>query len=513
MTTPMTPSEHSLSTDLNALKTRYREINSLRVASSLMYWDQATYLPEKGAEARGEHLAHIDKLAHEMSTSAEIGHRLERLHKKIGELPPDSDDACLILRAREDFERDTKIPADFLGEFSVHVSRTYEAWKKARAAEDFSLVGPLLEKTVEMSRRTAEYIKTPAHQSIIDPLIDSSDPGFSVGTIRPLFSELRSHLVPLLEKITSQELFSNACLRQNFPEAKQLAFGEKVIRSLGYDFERGRQDKTTHPFMIRFAHSDVRITTRTKPDDLSEALFSTIHEAGHALYELGVAEQLDGTPLGHGASAGIHESQSRLWENLVARGLPFWEHFYPQLQAVFPEQLASVPLMTFYRAINRVEKSLIRTDADEVSYNLHVMIRFDLECDLLEGRLQVRDLPEAWNERYRSDLGITPKNLSEGVLQDVHWYGGRVGGSFQSYTIGNVLSAQLFAAAQRALPALDDEIRSGEFSALREWLRVHLHQHGRKFLGPDLIARATGGPLHTKDYLSYLDKKFSTLLG
>ena len=297
----------------------------------------------------------------------------------------------------------------------------------------------------------------------------------------------------------------------NFPENLQLEFGEAVIRELGFDFGRGRQDLTEHPFMTRFSTSDVRITTRAKRGDVSDSFFSTVHEAGHALYELGIDPRYDGTALGGGSSSGIHESQSRLWENLVARSLPFWEHFFPMLQAKFP-QLKSTDVKTFHRAINKVERSLIRTDADEVTYNLHVMIRFDLECDLIAGRLAVKDLPEAWNARYKSDLGITPPTASKGVLQDVHWFHGGIGGAFQGYTIGNILSAQLFAAAQRAHPELENEFRVGKFTTLREWLRVNLHQYGRKFDGPELIKRATGKDLGMDDYFNYLESKYQALL-
>jgi carboxypeptidase Taq len=501
--TPL-PEEFSL------LQNRLREINALRSASYLMYWDQATYIPEGAADSRGEHMAVIEKMAHDLGTSDEMGRWLEKLSSYEAEF--DSFHASLIRVAKKDFARNIKVPGDFSAEISRHGSNSYGVWKKARAANDFKMVEPILEKTLVLSRQLSDYLREPQQTSIGDPLIDLEDPGFSVDTLRPLFATLRKRLVPLLEKTAARTDLDDSCLHQIFPEADQLKFGEKIIRQIGYDFARGRQDKTAHPFMIRFSNNDVRITTRVKENDLSEALFSTVHEAGHALYELGIANELDGTPLGRGASSGVHESQSRLWENLVARSFEFWEHFYPQLQSAFPKQLSAVPLKTFHRAINRVSRSLIRTDADEVSYNLHVMIRFDLELDLLEGRLKIADLPHAWNERYRADLGLVPKTLSEGVLQDVHWFhGGVIGGVFQGYTIGNILSAQLFAAAQKDLPQLSDSLRKGEFSNLREWLKTHLHQHGRKYEGPDLIMRATGQVLDSSYYLNYLEKKYAML--
>ena len=287
--------------------------------------------------------------------------------------------------------------------------------------------------------------------------------------------------------------------------------GERIIRQFGYDFERGRQDKTHHPFMTKFSLGDVRITTRVKENELGDALFSTMHEAGHAMYEQGIRMDYEGTPLASGTSAGVHESQSRLWENIVGRSRPFWEYWYPQVQATFPEQLGAVTLDTFYRAINKVQRSLIRTDADEVTYNLHVMLRFDLELEMLEGTLEARDLPQAWHERYQSDLGIDPPDDRDGVLQDVHWFGGIVGGVFQGYTLGNIISAQLFEAATQAHPGIHDEIAQGQFGTLHGWFKEQVYQHGRKFTAPELIERVTGGPLRIEPYMRYLRTKYGEL--
>ena len=446
---------------LHALKSHLRQLAGLNAATSLMYWDQATYLPEKGGSFRGDHLAQLASLSHSLETDPRIASWLNELESHPESHDPSSNDRALVRVVREDYERATRVPPALASAMSELASRSYEAWKKARAANDFTIVQDVLQQTVELRRQYAEHLKKPTHTSIMDPLVDLSDPGFTVANVRPLFEQLRAKLVPLLAAIAEQAPFNQDCLLQPIDERRQLAFGEKVILAIGYDFDRGRQDMTHHPFMIRMSHGDVRITTRCKERDFSEALFSTIHEAGHALYEQGIDESLEGTPLASGASSGIHESQSRLWENLVARGLPFWEHFFPKLQAEFPNEFGAVSLTTFHRAINRVQPGLIRTDADEVSYNLHVMIRFDLELALLEGKLSVADLPEAWNARYRQDLGLNPSSLSEGILQDVHWFHGALGGAFQSYTIGNILSAQLDAAARRALPDLDTKLRRG----------------------------------------------------
>jgi carboxypeptidase Taq len=330
-------------------------------------------------------------------------------------------------------------------------------------------------------------------------------------TLGALFAELRSQLTPIVQTISAQPIVDDSCLRLHYPEAQQLAFSEKVAKKIGYDLQRGRQDKTHHPFTISFSIGDVRITTRVHEHFLGETLFSTIHEAGHAMYEQGVSMELEGTPLAAGVSAGLHESQSRLWENVVGRSRGFWEYFYPQLQQVFPEQLGDVDLDTFYRAVNKVQPSLIRTDADEVTYNLHVMIRFDLELALLEGKLSVHDLPDAWQSRYRADLGICAPDNRDGVLQDVHWYGGLIGGVFQGYTLGNILNAQFYETALQQHPGIPDQIRQGEFGTLLGWMQENIYKHGRIFTAPELIERASGKPITIDPYIRYLRSKYGEL--
>jgi len=330
-------------------------------------------------------------------------------------------------------------------------------------------------------------------------------------TVRALFAELREQLVPIVQAITAQPPSDDSCLHQRFSEARQLAFGRDVIKRFGFDFDRGREDKTPHPFTTSFSIDDVRITTRVKKDLFGDALFSTIHEAGHAMYEQGIRKEFEGTPLGGGTSSGVHESQSRLWENIVGRSRGFWEFFYPRLQKAFQRQLGSVELETFYRAINKVERSLIRTDADEVTYNLHVMLRFDFELQMLEGDLAIRDLPEAWHERFRTDIGVVSPNNRDGVLQDVHWYAGRIGGAFQGYTLGNIMNAQFYAAALQAHPGIPAEIEQGEFDTLFAWLKENIWQHGSKFTTSELVERITGRPISIEPYIRYLRTKYSDL--
>ncbi len=495
--------------ELQELKRRLLEVDDLESAASLLSWDQTTYMPPGGAAARGRQLATLGELAHQKLVDPEIGRLLDALRPHQEALPPDSDDASLIRVTRRDYEKAIKIPPSFMAQLSRHTAASYQAWTVARPADDFAAMRPYLETTVELSRQMADFF--PGYEHIADPLIDFADEGLTAATVRALFSDLREQLVPIARAITGQPPADDTSLRQHFPEGQQWAFGLDAIRRFGYDFNRGRQDKTHHPFTTKFSLGDVRITTRVAEHDLREGLFATLHEAGHALYEQGIRGDLEGTPLARGTSSGVHESQSRLWENLVGRSRPFWTFFYPRLQATFPEQLGAVPLDTFYRAINKVERSLIRVEADEVTYNLHVMLRFDFELALLEGKLAVRDLPEAWRERFQADLGITPPDDRDGVLQDIHWYGGPVGGAFQGYTLGNVMGAQFFATALDARPEIAGEIEAGRLDTLRAWLTERVYQHGRKFTTAELLQRVTGGPLRIEPYIAYLRRKYGEL--
>ena len=491
------------------LKSRLMEANDIALANALLYWDQTTYMPSGGAAARARQSAILSRIAHEKLSDPEIGRLLDELQPYADSLPYDSDVAALIRVTRRKYERVIKVPPAFVAELSSHTAESYQAWTGARPDNDFPRVQPFLEKTLDLSRRYAEFF--PGYAHIADPLIDEADFGMTAKTTSALFTELRGQLVPIVDSITSGQLADDSCLRLNYPEAGQWAFGIDIIRSLGYDFERGRQDKTHHPFTTKFSLGDVRITTRIHEDDLTSGLFSTMHEAGHAMYEQGISRDYESTPLGEGTSAGVHESQSRLWENVVGRSRRFWEHYYPHLRAAFPAQLGEVSLDAFYRAINRVKRSLIRTDSDEVTYNLHVMLRFDLELALLDGRLAVRDLPDAWRERYKEDLGVAPADDRDGVMQDVHWYSGFIGGSFQGYTLGNILSGQFFEAALRAHPEITAEIGRGQFATLLGWLRDNIYTHGSKFTSAELVQRVTGSPLTIAPYLRYLRGKYDDL--
>lgn len=496
---------------LAALKTRLLEVDDLNGAANVLRWDLATYMPPGGAPARGRQTATLARLAHEKFVDAETGKLLDAAARETGSLPYDSDEASLVRVTRRGWELSTRIPTELVSEFHEHTALAYQAWTEARPKNDFEAVRPSLERTLALSRRMAECF--PDREHIADPLIDFSDFGTKAADVKKLFAELRAKLVPIVRAIGSRPLADDSCLHRPAPEAEQLAFGMEVIRRFGYDFERGRQDKTPHPFMTKFSLGDVRITTRVREGDFTDAFYSTLHECGHALYEQGIDMSFEGTPLATGTSSGVHESQSRLWENLVGRSRGFCEYLHPRIVEAFPKQMEGVSPDTLYRAINRVERSLIRTEADEVTYNLHVMLRFDLELDLLEGKLQVKDLARVWRERFEADFGVAVPDDRRGVLQDVHWYSGPIGGAFQGYTLGNILSAQFFGAAVKAKPAIPDEIRRGEFATLREWLRDNLHRHGAKFTADELVRRVTGGPLRIEPYLDYLWGKYQPLYG
>jgi carboxypeptidase Taq len=491
---------------LAELKNRLAEIADVSSAGAVLGWDQATYMPSGGAVARARQSATLSRLAHEKSVDPALGTLIDELEPYAASLPADADDARLVRVAKRDFDKAIKVPPDYVARASAAASASYDAWTRARPANDFATMVPYLERTVELSREYANFFAPYAH--IADPLIDGADEGMTTVLVEKLFTELRQELVPIVHAIAGQPAIDDRVLHGTFDEPAQIVFGRDVVARLGYDFERGRLDKTHHPFSTRFASGDVRITTRVDLNDIGQALFSTIHESGHAMYEQGVAPALDGTPLGSGTSAGVHESQSRLWENVVGRGRAFWEHFFPVLQQTFPDPFRKVPLEAFYRAINKVERSLIRTDADEVTYNLHIMMRFDLEIELLEGRMRVKDLPAAWRARMESDLGVSPSDDRNGCLQDVHWYGGSLGGGFQGYTIGNILSAQFFAAAVAAHPEIPQDIAAGRFDTLHDWLVAQVYRHGRKFTPAELVERATGAPMSIGPYLSYLRGKY-----
>ena len=494
---------------LAELTARNVEIFDLQRAASLLSWDQMTYMPPGGAEARARQLAMLQRMAHERSVDPALGRLLERLRPLEKRLPHDSNDASIIRVTRRGYEIATKVPIEWATRYFKHQAESYEAWVKARPKNDFKSVLPYLEKTVQFSQEYSEFF--PGYDHPLDPLINNFDFGLKAKKVKGIFKELRSELVPLVKKISKSEQVDASILVGDFPEAAQEEFGKMLAAELGYDFQRGRLDRTPHPFTTGFSLGDVRITTRYNRRALGDALFSTIHESGHAMYEQGVDPALDGTPLGGGSGMSLHESQSRLWENNVGRSLPFWRHYYPKLVKAFP-RFKKAKAEEFYRAINKVEPSLIRVEADEVTYGLHIMVRFDIEDGLINDKVRVKELPEVWNGRYESDLGILPPNDSMGVMQDVHWFTGLVG-YFECYALGNLLSAQIFDAAVKKKPAIPKEIGQGKFTTLHSWLVDNIYRHGNKFTTMEILERTKLGDMKVAPFVAYLKKKYGDIYG
>ncbi|RJX35561.1 MAG: carboxypeptidase M32 [Desulfurivibrio sp.] len=499
-----------MSDKLQKLTTLLAEIADVNNAMALLGWDQQTYMPKAGAEARGNQLATLSRIAHQQFTDPEIGALLNDVEAEFAGAEPDGDVARLLAVTRHDYERKIRVPADFVAEFALTTSRAFEAWVKARAAADFALFRPHLEKVVELNRRYITFFPPAEHP--YDLLLDQYERGMTTAEVQAIFAGLRPRQVELLKEITARPQVDDSFLQGPFDQQQQWDFGVKVITAFGYDWDRGRQDRSAHPFTTNFSINDVRITTRFEANHPVASLFGTMHEAGHALYELGCSQSFERSPLAGGASLAVHESQSRLWENLVGRSLPFWEHFYPEYRRRFPAALGQVDLRTFYRAINRVEPSLIRVNADEATYNLHVMLRLELEIGMIEGTIAVHELPAIWNARMEEYLGVTPPDDSQGVLQDVHWSGGSLG-YFATYTLGNLISAQLWEKIHGDIPDLDEQLRRGSFAALLAWLREKIHCHGRKFTPQELVLRVTGSKIDPAPYLRYLRRKYGEIYG
>jgi len=496
---------------LNLLKQRLEEIRHLNKASALLIWDQETKMPPGGARARAEQLATLSRLGHELFIADRTGELLARAADETADLPFDDDDTSLVRVSQRDYDRTKKLPTSLVTEFTRHSALAHGVWVHARESDDFAAFSPWLERTIELSRQRAEHLGY--QENMYDALLDLFEPGIKSSQVTRIFDDLKQELVPLVAAIADRsDRVNDAAVHQPFDEMPQETFGKKVAAILGYDFSRGRLDPTVHPFETSFSCNDVRITTRYESNFLSPSLFGTMHETGHAMYEQGVSPALDHTPLGRGASSAVHESQSRMWENVVGRSRPFWRRYYPDLQRVFPQQLAEVNLDTFYGAINTVQPSLIRVYADEVTYNLHIMLRFEMEMDLLATRYPVSEAPAVWNDKMESYLGVRPPSDTLGILQDVHWSNGLFG-YFPTYALGNILSLQLYEKALQERPEVRDQLARGETTGLREWMTEKIYRHGRKFQPAELVDRATGEPLQPRAYVKYLQTKFGELYG
>ena len=495
---------------VDRLLTQLHEVTDLKHAADLLEWDERVCMPNGGAGVHGEMLATIRRLAHEKFTAADVGRLIDDARGETESAPADDDFRRLVAVTARDYEKATKVPPSFVAEHAAAVSAAQHCWTEARPKNDFAAFRPHLERMVALKRTYVSFFPPSAHP--YDTLLDDFEPGMTTAEVTALFDVLRPGQVKLLQAIAARPQVDDSCIRNTLPESEIWSFAVDVVSTFGFDWNRGRQDKSAHPFATAIGADDVRITTRFVEQLPFSLLFGTLHETGHGLYEQGVGRDYHRTTLEGGASLGVHESQSRLWENLVGRSKPFWQHFYPKLQARFPGQLGSVTVDQFYRAINKVQPSLIRVEADEVTYNLHVMLRVELEIALVEGRLEAAALPEMWNRRMDEYLGVRPTRDATGVLQDIHWAAGLFG-YFATYTLGNVISAQLWDRYGALRSERDHDISRGEFSALLTWLRSEIHQHGRKYRTQELVTRATGSPIDPAPYLRYLETKFSDVYG
>lgn len=489
---------------IDALKARFYDINALTTAITVLDWDQQCFMPSGGAEGRSEHVGTLSRMAHEMSVSDETRKLLESARAEVG--TGDTVEAALVRVAQRDFDLQTKIPASLVEEKSKLAAVGHEKWVHARANNDFKSFAPILERMFEIARQEAEFLGYKEH--IYDALLDQYEEGATAADCRRMFEALKGPNVKLVREIKESGPVDDSRLTGEWDVAKQKEFTEGLVKAIGFDMTRGRQDTAPHPFCTTFGIGDVRLTTRYKPY-LPSAIFGSMHEAGHGVYEQGSPMDWDRTPLAGGVSLGIHESQSRTWENIVGRSFAFWKRFLPDLQKLFPT-LSGVSLDDWYRMVNKVEPSLIRVEADEVTYNLHILVRFELECDILTGALKVADLPAAWNAKYKEYLGIEPDSDSNGCLQDVHWSGGAIG-YFPTYSMGNLLSYQFWNKLRADLGDTDALIEDGKFEPILGWLRENIYRHGRRYAPKDLVMRVTGKPMGAEDYLAGLEAKYKVI--
>ncbi|MDX6397997.1 MAG: carboxypeptidase Taq [Gaiellaceae bacterium] len=491
-----------METSYTELRERVGEIEDLERTSSLLEWDQQVKMPPGGASVRSEQLATLGQIAHEALTSDEMGRLLDKLAPFEESLAYDSDEASLIRFVRRDWEKERRVPSELRAEMTRAASLAMPIWVKAREESDFSQFVPALRHNFDLRRRFVECFDD--YDEPYDVLLDDFEPGMKTAEVRAVFERLKQEQVPLVAEARAQG--ERPVRDATFPIDGQKAFELKVIERFGFDPSEWRLDQAVHPFASSIAISDIRLTTRYFEHNL-DGLFGTMHECGHGLYEHGIARELERTPLAHGASLGLHESQSRMWENMVGRSLPFWRYFYPELQRTFPQALERVELEDWYRSVNWVEPSLIRVEADELTYNLHIILRFELEQELLADTIDLNELPEIWNQRMRDYLGVEPPNDALGVLQDMHWAIGAIG-YFSTYALGNVISGQLWDKVTADIPDLHEQFEQGEFGALAGWLQQNLWRHGRKLKPRELIERITGGGLDPEPYLRYLRGKY-----
>lgn len=485
------------------------EIHDLTKAHSLLGWDRETNMPKAGSEARIQQMTTLGQIIHKKSTSDTLGELIETAAAERSDIDPDSNKARLIAYLQRTYEDARKLPADYVRRVSEVSGTARNVWMTARENNDFSAFQPHLEQVIALNQELATLYGY--EEEAYDALLDKFELGMKTADVRCIFDATKAATIPLREAIEARGTgVDDSLLHQPFSVEKQERFARYIAAAAGYDFERGHLGTVVHPFATSFSRNDARITTRWYPNFLNAGLFGTLHESGHAMYEQGTHPDLARTPLARGTSMGIHESQSRMIENVIGRSREFWQSHYPKLQETFPEQLGDVALDAFYRAINKVQASFIRVEADELTYNFHIILRFELEQAMLSGDLTAKELPTAWNDKMNELLGIVPQTDSEGCLQDVHWT--RPGfGYFPTYALGNLYAAQLYATATQQQPDIPEQLARGDTSGIVTWLRKHVHQHGRKYPPAELIQRATGKPLSHEPFVQYVTKKFSEI--
>jgi len=489
----------------DSYRQQMQRIADVRHASAVLQWDQETYLPPKGAQHRGQQISTLSELAHQLFSADSLGSLLQELLLK-GDL--DVFQKRNVELTLEDYTKAKKYSSQFVRQLSEQINKTFHAWIEARRQNDFKTFEGDLAELVKLKKEESEILGYQNHP--YNAHLNEYEKGATVALIDKTFDNLLPQLKQLLDKIAAQPQVDDRFLKQHYNEQAQWNWGMHLLKELHFDFEAGRQDKSEHPFSTSFGPHDVRVTTRIDETDFNNMTWSCIHEAGHALYEQGLPPEQYGLPLGEACSYSIHESQSRLWENNVGRSLSFWQHYHPQLQQHFPEQLGQNVLFSFYKAINKVQPSLIRTEADEITYHFHVYIRYQLEKSLLDGSLTTADIPQFWNEHYKKYLNVTVPNAKNGCLQDVHWSHGSFG-YFPTYSLGSFYATQFFAQASKALPGLTDQIAKGELAPLLQWLRKEIHAHGRFYTSEELCRQVSGEGLNVQYFMDYLLEKYTSI--
>jgi carboxypeptidase Taq len=488
---------------------RLGELQDVEKAAQVLGWDEETKMPPLGAEARAEQRATLARIAHDLQTAPELGALLEELRPFEEAHDEESFEASVIRVARSDFEKAVRVPSELRADLSRLASHGYRAWLEAREQQKYSTLLPYLEHGLELRRRYVECFAP--YDDPYDPLLDIYEPGMKTADVEPIFDRLKEALVPMIRTFAEGGPVDDSSLHGHFPRDAQRRFSLAMLEQWGMDRMAWRLDKTVHPFMTCFSPSDIRLTTNFHEDSLHGVL-SCLHEFGHGVYERNVDPRFVRTPLAEGVSSAFHESQSRLWENLVGRNLATWRYFYGDLQEAFPDHFGNVSLETFHRALNKVEPTMRRVDADEVTYSLHIILRFELERAMLTGELDLRDLPEAFDAKMDEYLGLQPPDVVSGALQDAHW-SDLTFGYFPTYALGNVVSVQLWEKAEAAIGPLDEQFERGEFAPLREWLTDTVYRWGRSFTPQELLQRVTGGGMDPEPYVRYLDRKLNDLLG